>query len=294
MKYDKVVYWHLGPSCNFSCEYCISAQPASNFGLSALRKIYHKLLLIRRKSGGATRLDSQKVVSWLKEIGGVFNIIFTGGGEPFLSPGFVSACEGITRTHFVSIITNFVLPAVVEFSQRIDPSRVIFVNASLHIDQLEKRKLMGKYIDNCHLYKNKGFSVGATVVAYPGLRDKIKKYREDFYRYGIDFRCIHFSGWYKNRYYPDAYTKEDIELYQLDETMFKKPPRLCNAGHNVCVMLENNHIVPCHCMAYHKIGSLFSKVNWNDKLINCNQKYCGCPFYFYEKDLFDVAVSSNL
>jgi MoaA/NifB/PqqE/SkfB family radical SAM enzyme len=248
-------------------------------------------LLAGKRLGSVSMLDSCRVIDWLEKAGGVCKIVFS-GGEPFLSPGLVSACEGITRTHFVGIITNFVLPAVVEFSQRIDPSRVVFVNASLHPEQLEKHKLVGKYIDNYHLYESKGFPVNASVVAYPGLRDKIQNYRKYFLQQGIHFQCNNFIGWYNNLRYPDAYTKEDIELYQLDETMFKKPPRLCNAGHNVCVIDVNGDIHPCFDLQ-RNIGSLYSEINWSNTLINCNVKDCRCPLYLYEGELFDAAAGKT-
>jgi MoaA/NifB/PqqE/SkfB family radical SAM enzyme len=267
-------------------------QSAHHSNSSMLRSVKFKLLSIRRgwsKRSNITTLDPGKIISWFTDMGGVYKIVF-GGGEPFLSPGFVSVCEAVTQNHFVSLNTNFVLPAVSEFAGRIDPSRVVFVNASLHIDQLEKRKLMGKYIDNYHLYKSKGFPVGASVVAYPALRDKIRKYREDFRRQGIDFQCNYFFGWYKNRWYPDAYTKEDIGLYQLDENMLKDPPRICNAGYNVCSLDMDNNIRVCSSTK-HVIGSLYSRINWSDKLVNCNIKYCSCTVYVYENELFNAAAA---
>jgi MoaA/NifB/PqqE/SkfB family radical SAM enzyme len=227
-------------------------------------------------------------MAWLDRMGGVSRIDFS-GGEPFLCKGFVSACCDITRKHFIGINTNFVLPPVLEFARRVDPSRVIFVNASIHFDQLKKHNLIGKYIEHYHLYKSKGFNIVASMVAYPGISNHIQEYREYFNQYGISFNCTHFFGWYRNLHYPGAYSKEDYELYQLDKSFLKKPPRLCNAGYNSCVVYPNGYIFTCYLIP-HKIGFLYSNINWRNTLLNCKIKECSCPAYFRQKELFDVAV----
>ena len=290
MKYDRTLYWPLGRKCNFDCKCCFSNQPNRNDNF--LRRMLYGFSSTENKRPGRTSLlDSDKIPAWLASMGGVSRIDFS-GGEPFLCRDFVEVCVKITRKHFVGINTNFVLPQVSEFAQRNDPSRVVLVNASLHFDQLKKHNLIGKYIDNYNLYKSKGFNIISSMVAYPGIRGHIQEYREYFEQHGISFQCRRFWGWYHNRWYPEAYSKEDIELYRLNDYPLDNPSKLCNAGYNVCVVNLNNQITPCYSIN-RKVGTLYSPIHWGSGLVKCDIKNCSCPFYFHEKELFDRSLEET-
>ena len=44
----------------------------------------------------------------------IFKIEFT-GGEPFLIPNIIEACEELTKKHYIEIISNFTSDRITEF-----------------------------------------------------------------------------------------------------------------------------------------------------------------------------------
>ena len=86
----------------------------------------------------------------------IFKITFS-GGEPFLVPNFVEACEALTQKHFIGIHSNLTSNSVEKFAQCVNPKQVTGINASLHLRELERCGLVKHYIRHFKILKDKGF-----------------------------------------------------------------------------------------------------------------------------------------
>src|SRR6188508_2535290 len=104
MHYDREADWHLLNTCNYRCSYC--------FFDDAI--LGDKLRRFAAPDEWRAAFDATGD-TWLLHLT---------GGEPSVYPEFVSLCEALTARHFISLNSNLTRPAFVEFSDRIDPSRV--------------------------------------------------------------------------------------------------------------------------------------------------------------------------
>lgn len=267
--YNAWLHWNVTGKCNFDCEYC--------FGHSAVG------------SQKINRIDIDKLISTLENMGKTFRISFT-GGEPFLIPNFLEACESITQNHFISINSHLASNKVGEFVEKIHAERILFIQASLHMKELDKKNLTHTYIDNFHLCKKKGIQIFAEAVAYPNLAFELEKYREKFVKEEIEFTFGAYYGDYKGKKYPESYTLDEIELFKLDKselTKFSQKGNLCNAGINAGVVYSNGDVYPCFQIK-ESIGNIYEEINFEEKLINCPARYCGCPLNVYDEYLFNL------
>ena len=121
--YDVSLQWSVTNRCNLNCHYC--------FQFDSEAKRY----------GEIYKIDIPAVIKTLNKTNKVFRIGFV-GGEPFLVPNMVEACTEITKKHYIAFNTNLTSSNIKEFSEKIDPKRVIHIVASLHIKELEKHNLL--------------------------------------------------------------------------------------------------------------------------------------------------------
>ncbi len=227
----------------------------------------------------------------LKKTGKTFRISFT-GGEPFLVPNFIEACKAITQKHFVSINTHCSSNKVVEFAKLISHERVLFVQASLHFEELEKRNLVQKYVSNYQSLKKLKFNVFVEAVAYPPVIKKLNKYRNYFANEGIDFTFGAFTGIYNGKKYPESYSEEELKTFGLsksEQTKFYQKGNTCNAGYNVFAAFSNGNVFPCFQIK-EKAGNIYENIVFEDSMITCPAKYCGCPLNVYDEYLFEKAI----
>lgn len=269
--YDAWIHWNVTGKCNFDCEYC--------FGHSAIG------------SQKVNSIDIKKLLNTLNKTGRIFRIGFT-GGEPFLVPNFVEACNAITQSHFITINTHFTSNRVREFAEQISPERVLFIQAPLHFEELEKKNLIQKYVNNFHLLKKLKFNVFAEAVAYPPITKRLNEYRNYFEKEGIDFTFGAFTGIYNGKKYPESYTDSELKLFDLsenEENKFLQKGNICNAGYNVFAAFSNGNVFPCFQIKQ-RVGNLYKKISFGKSVIKCPAKYCGCPLNVYDECLFEKAL----
>jgi MoaA/NifB/PqqE/SkfB family radical SAM enzyme len=230
----------------------------------------------------------------------VFKISFT-GGEPFLVPNFIEACKAITKENYITIFSNLTSPDIKTFSETIDPRNVLEICGSLHIQELERHRLLERYIENFTLLKEKGFNVSAHVVAYPPLYSEIEKYRSYFKEKGIDITFVPFRGRYRWKQYPKAYTGQEIKNFGFGTpqnspadimSCFYRKGKLCNAGYNVAVIFPSGNAHACFLIGQ-SMGNVFTDIAFNKNLIKCPFKYCSCPLNIYDPPLFEKACHEN-
>lgn len=276
--YDTTLFWSVTRTCNFSCPQCIGEAEKDRFdglyapeiiNIRALKKYLYK---------------SKKTIKF----------IFS-GGEPLYVRNIIKAFKVITKKHFAVLMTNLTHPSVKEFANRIDPQRVPYITATAHMHELKKRNLVERFISYCLLLKKKGFTLYVAAIAYPHILNRVDEYKKLFQKYGIELCFKSFRGVWRKKNYPDDYTREEIERFNLNTydyynpTIFNQKNRLCNAGYNVAIILNDGEVRPCYSIIK-KIGNIYEHINFRDNLRKCPFESCSCPFSIFEPYLFKKAL----
>ena len=147
MKYGIEADWYLLDTCNYRCSYCFIGPD----------RLGSKLQTFASPQAWRSAFDATGDV-WL---------LHMTGGEPSLYPDFVELCEHLTAGHYISFNSNLTHSSLVSFAQRIDPSRVSFVNAGLHLEERERRSGHGAFLRHAELLQSKSFPVLISLVATP-------------------------------------------------------------------------------------------------------------------------------
>ena len=263
--------------CNLNCEYCIARQ---------------------YKTGEVKKINIPALIKTLDKTGKIFRINFTGIGEPFLVPNFIKACQKLSRRHYISMNTNLTSSKIKEFAQKTSPKKVVGINASVHIKELERHNLLQKYIENFLLLKQKGFEIIAREVAYPPNAQEIKRYINYFNRRGIKLHFDLFVGEYNNKKYPDAYTEQELELFgfkkKKKQLIQKHKPfqKYCNAGYNIFEAKINGDLYPCAFIP-EQMGNIYENIEFRKKITRCPLKFCPSPISTCDKSLLKQALRES-
>lgn len=244
--------WYLNRRCNFKCTYCF---------------ISHEELSLEHPACGT--VSPAKIRSSFDRTG-LSWWIHLSGGEPFLFPNFLELCQELTRNHTVSINSNLSTNNVEEFAHSIDPAKVHFISASLHIEQRSKRpEGVRKFIDRVLYLQERGFPVYVNYVAYPPLFHRMEKDIQELREAG----CIHvntkrFTGFHKGKHYPSSYTAEEsalIKKYAIhsdtEEYLFSNTGFLgktCDAGWSFLKMNQQGDVFRCDT-SNRVLGNFFDK-----------------------------------
>ena len=166
------------------------------------------------------------------------------------------------------------------------------------IKELERLRLTDRYASNFLLCKTAGFLIGAAEVAHPSLARQVTKYTTEFRERGVDIRFDPFIGEYEGRKYPEAYTEEEIELFNLDPVSdygikaFYQKGKMCNAGYNVAVVTPNGHIRACD-LSRDDLGSVYTGIKFKKDLTICPFRFCWCPLNIYDGYLYRKALAGQ-
>ncbi len=265
--YDAWLHWNLSSQCNFDCDYCFGKTTPN---VSTINSI-----------------DIENLLKTLGKTGKIFRISFT-GGEPFLIPNIISACETIAKVHYVSFNTNLVLDRVKEFAERINPARVLNIHASLHYDELMSKNLFGKYYDNYHLLKENAFNIYTEAVAYPLDIEKITHLKTKMNSLGIPFTYAPYYGSYNNKFYPLPYSDGEISAFNLNKNhiaAYSQKGAICNAGFNAAVVSPRGNVLTCFSVN-ERLGNIYNDFAFKETPTICPAKKCGCPLNFYDSYLY--------
>lgn len=212
------------------------------------------------------------------------------GGETFLYPRFVELAEALTRNHFISINTNLSTPNVFEFADKIDPERVLTLNAGLHILERVKRKGgVEKYIEAFHYFQQRGFNIRLEYVTYPPLLARLEKDMDYYKSRGIEtFNIKIFRGTYEGKPYPASFTEEEQalineyladtrewEIMKSDNNFFGLP---CASGQRSFAMDPSGTLRRCITLRK-EYGNLFTgRYYMDDTPKPCPARRCACPY----------------
>jgi MoaA/NifB/PqqE/SkfB family radical SAM enzyme len=149
------------------------------------------------------------------------------GGEPFMFPGFVALCEGLSRGHHISINTNLASTDVEAFAARVPADRVAKIVAAIHMPERELRGLeLDAYARNYLALRRGGFDVVALYVLYPPLLERLGDDLKRLADLGVDHvRAKVFKGVHQGTRYPEGYTDEQkaLILANSGEYLFNRP-----------------------------------------------------------------------
>jgi MoaA/NifB/PqqE/SkfB family radical SAM enzyme len=193
MHYEIEADWHLLNTCNYRCSYCFF--PPDFLG--------EKL---------QTHASPQQWQSAFDATGYTWLLHMT-GGEPGVYPSFAELSEALTRRHFISINSNLSRPFQ-SFAERVDPTRVSFINAGFHFEERERRSDHAAFLANAELLRSKGFPLLVSIVATPSALERFQEASDILAQIGVVPIPKVLRGSYMGRLFPEAYT-------DLDRTRFR-------------------------------------------------------------------------
>jgi MoaA/NifB/PqqE/SkfB family radical SAM enzyme len=194
MKYDIEADWHLLNTCNYRCTYCFFPH----------EMLSSKLQVFANPTGWRSAFDSSGYV-WL---------LHMTGGEPSLYPDFVELCESLTANHYISVNSNLTHPSLTRFVHRIDPSRVSFINAGLHLEEREHRSGPAAFLRHADLLHSRGFPVLVSIVATPAALARFEDAIALLEPIGLFPIPKLFRGMWNGDEYPKAYSSSDKDRFR--------------------------------------------------------------------------------
>lgn len=266
-KDDYMMTWQINSICNFNCPYCGH---------------------YTKDDPNVYKYSPQQIAESFNKTGKTWHIIIT-GGEPFMHKNIIEICELLTEKHYISINTNLSLPRVKEFADKINPERVLTVNASIHYSVRQERNIVDEYIENFIYLQEKGFKIVGSYVVYPDTIPQFEKDIEFFHSKGMKLLSSKvFEGEYNGKIYPEAYSKNEMDVItrymssEIELPQYLKYRNFkglyCSTGRRMLSLFPNGDIERC-LSDKTPLGNFFSgnyKLPRKDK--KCNIDICTCPY----------------
>lgn len=194
--YDFWLHWYVTEECFLSCRYCEAGNRP--FDKRSVQPIAVPALM-----------------RTLAESGRRFHLSFTGGGEPFAVPNITEACAALTREHYISFNSNLLGIKMEDFLPSVDPCRLLYIQGSVHLQELERTSNVDRFIRNVKALREVGVRVNLVAVGTPAVIPQVPRFRETFGAHGIEFTFAPFSGVYQGRRYPDGYSEAELDALGL-------------------------------------------------------------------------------
>jgi len=287
MLYDIEADWQLLNTCNYRCTYCFFSSDILGEKL--------KTCAAAHRWGDA--IDSTSL-TWL---------LHMTGGEPSAYQDFVELCARLTARHFISLNSNMTNRAWEDFSRSIDPSRVAFVNAGLHLEERERRKEISSYLRNIEALSSRGFLVLPSLVATPTALHRFEEAIELLRPLALFPVPKAIRGAHEGNWYPYGYSAADrklfltysnaaksfyrdklkelptIDVFHDDAILYGEPTfkgLWCEAGHKLVKIEPNGDVYRCSPDSG-VIGNLLDGTfKRDDGPSRCETSYC---YYFCQK-----------
>ncbi|MFA5856466.1 MAG: radical SAM protein [Candidatus Pacearchaeota archaeon] len=302
------ITWLINHNCNYNCPYCINNSKEIKKIVSNKKELSKKK--IKDPEVFYEFFDSLKLPCKI-------NI---GGGEPFLEERFIETCKNITKKHEISIITNLSSDKIYEFAKKINPKKVMFINASFHWTEINNEAKLKDFIKKYRYLKSKGFRISSTIVMWPPVFPKFNYIYNRLKKEGIYLRPVSFYGNFKNKNYPDSYNKnqlkfmkkfsdysiknldkKNIEEYKMDiiKNSLSFKGILCSSGKDHIIIDSNGNIRKC-LSSFDIIGNILEK-KWtpNKNYAICKENICrshreGLKFSFNNFKNKNIKKSHNI
>ncbi len=299
LNYDIEADWHLLNTCNYRCAYCF-------FDAATLGE------KLRSFASPAT---------WEKAFNatGKTWLLHMTGGEPSLYPDFVELCRRLSERHYLSFNSNLTHPSIADFAERMDPSRVSFINAGLHLAEREERNGNSRFLKHAELLRERGFPVVVSLVATPSVLDRYMDAISLLNGAGLFPAPKMLRGAFEGRFYPEAYSESDrtrfrayaaqarqayasllasrpeaftINMFDDDEFLAGQPSftgRSCEAGRRFVRLNPDGEAF--RCSEKTRLGNLLAGTFIpTERASPCDTSYC---YYFCRKYASDAAQATN-
>jgi MoaA/NifB/PqqE/SkfB family radical SAM enzyme len=194
MNYNVEADWHLLETCNYRCGYCF-------FGAETLGS---KLRTFASPQGWKSAFDATGDI-WL---------LHMTGGEPSIYPDFVELCESLSERHYISINSNLTHSSLDSFARRINPSRVSFINAGLHLEERELRNGHRSFLTYADLLRSRDFPILISLVATPTALERFQQAIALLKPIGLFPIPKLFRGVLDGKLYPKAYSDIDKNRFR--------------------------------------------------------------------------------
>ena len=231
------------------------------------------------------------------------------GGEPTVYPDFLAICEALTKRHVISLNSNLSRPVVRTMAGRVDPQRVSFINAGLHVSERIRHEGFDDFLDNARFLQDAGFRIFVTVVATPKVIAKLptlasicadrglqlapkvvrgthngKMYPRDYAPYE-KVRLREFIARARQRYAQmyEGWPRPSIDVLSDDEFLDGLPGfrgRACSAGVRFVRVTEEGEVHRCDDNRPSMGNLLAGTVRFADGPAPCDTQYC---VYFCKK-----------
>jgi MoaA/NifB/PqqE/SkfB family radical SAM enzyme len=200
------------------------------------------------------------------------------GGEPSLYPDFLELCESLTDNHYISINSNLTHSSLTQLAQRIDPSRVSFINAGLHLEERELRSGTDTFLRHADLLRSSGFLILISVVATPPALarfDKAIALCEPISLFPIPKL---FRGVWNGDTYPNAYSSSDKDRFRDFSRLARKfyGPQLSHMAEPPSIDVLNDQAfvdgLPIYTGSTCEAGDRFVQILPNGDIYRCGMK----------------------
>ena len=305
LKYEFILNWNLTLNCNLSCNYCnakihpntlLGRFQSTRIGIFLTNMIWKHLIKNIKHMKPPETIDIQKILSLLTQVKKPIKIKLL-GGEPFLFPNFIEICKELSKVHYLGLESNFTSNRIKSFCDTINPDRVDLIRASFHIEELEKKNLIGRFIENALYCKIKGFNIETLIVGYPSILEKINQYKEILGSKDITFYVQPFVGYYNGKEYPAAYSQEEKEKFNMplyNSTYVKNTKnQLCTAGYRFFAVFPSGDIYPCY-QINEKLGNIYEDFKPYETMIKCPFEKCFCEPRTMNPELFNKIIKEYL
>jgi len=276
--------WELGFFCFFKCFYC-----------------FYSL------EGWENLLERQKPIKGTEEIVEAWNYIYgkfgkakiyITGGEPFLYPDFNLIVKNLAKLHKIEITSNLSVGINEFIDINRDLTENIEFNATFHPMYID----INKFLEKVLLLRENGFKCRVCYLAHPVQLREMLLYKRYFLNFKIVMTPVEFVGNFRNRNYPEEYSKTEKEFLNLvlnwdnnwqisakelnvEKEKVYSGEKQCIAGYSYGVIDVKGNVRPCGQLKEPILGNIFKKdVEFLDKPIKCNLQTCKCAEFRYEED----------
>jgi MoaA/NifB/PqqE/SkfB family radical SAM enzyme len=296
MHYDIEADWQLLSTCNYRCTYCWLSPDALG-----------EKLTVHAEPDVWKRAIDRTGLTWHLHIT---------GGEPTIYPRFAELCQLLTATHYLSLNSNLTHSSIVDFAKRVDPSRIIYINAGLHAAERELKKGLPKFLKHAGYLKERNFPIFITIVSTPDVLSRVDEVIALTAPIGLTPVPKLMRGAYKGKIYPEAYSAKERSTFiefmarargnyspqphqpavesveELigplgvgDESYLDRIPRfhgrMCSAGEKFVSMWSDGKIYRCEQKQSNYLGNILDgSLRLRTGKSPCDSDYC---FYFCMK-----------
>jgi MoaA/NifB/PqqE/SkfB family radical SAM enzyme len=197
------------------------------------------------------------------------------GGEPSVYPDFDGLCVALTRRHYISVNSNMTNPVWRHFARRVNPARVSFINAGLHLEERERRSGNTPYLEHVAMLRDRGFQVFCSLVGSPSALARFEETVELLGSIGMFAVPKVMRGIFEGKRYPDAYSDLDKERFRKYAEMARKfyaPTLAMRSERPTLDMFRDDDIIdgePSYKGLLCEAGHLFVRIDPKGELFRC-------------------------